>query len=194
MQNFVDEFAPAEDTEILDVGGTPFNWQLIGASYPITMVNLTAPPDADALPPNLRPVVGSGTQLDFEDQAYDIAFSNSVIEHVGDWDAQKAFAAEIRRVSNGLWVQTPAREFPVEPHLLAPFIHWLPVKWQRRLVRRFTGWGLVTKPSQQRIDDMIEELQLLNRAQMEELFPDCEIRREGFLGLTKAYIAVRPAH
>jgi hypothetical protein len=36
-------------------------------------------------------------------------------------------------------VQTPARSFPVEPHLLAPFIHWLPRAWQRRLVRRFTG-------------------------------------------------------
>ena len=29
--------------------------------------------------------------------------------------------------------------------------------------------------------------------QMQQLFPDCEIRRERFLGWTKAYVAVRPA-
>jgi hypothetical protein len=27
---------------------------------------------------------------------------------------------------------------------------------------------------------------------MQELFPDCEFRRERFLGLTKSFIAVRP--
>ena len=28
---------------------------------------------------------------------------------------------------------------------------------------------------------------------MQRLFPDCEIRRERFLGMTKAYVAVRTA-
>jgi hypothetical protein len=54
------------------------------------------------------------------DQEYDIAFSNSVIEHVGDWERQAAFASEIRRVGKNLWIQTPAKECPIEPHYLAP--------------------------------------------------------------------------
>jgi hypothetical protein len=58
-------------------------------------------------------------------------------------------------------------------------------------VRNFTGWGLLTRPSPERVDGFLGELRLLGRAEMQALFPDCEIRRERFLGLTKAYVAVR---
>jgi hypothetical protein len=58
-------------------------------------------------------------------------------------------------------------------------------------VRRFTLWGLISRPSQERIDQVLRETRLLNLADMREFFPDCEIRRERFLGLTKSYIAVR---
>ena len=194
MQAFFDEFDPQATTSIIDVGGTPFNWQLIGTSAQVTMVNLQLPSEGvDALPPNLESVVGDGTSLEYENDSYDVVFSNSVIEHVGNWEAQQAFADELRRVGRGLWVQTPARGFPVEPHLIALFIHWLPRHWERRLVRRFTGWGLITRPSPQRIDEVLDELVLLDGEQMRELFPDCEIRRERFLGMTKAYLAVRPS-
>jgi hypothetical protein len=37
----------------------------------------------------------------------------------------------------------------------------------------------------------LRETRLLSHADMREFFPDCEIRRERFLGLTKSYIAVR---
>ena len=37
-------------------------------------------------------------------------------------------------------------EFPIEPHVLTPFIHWLPRKLQARLLRNFTVWGLMTRP------------------------------------------------
>jgi hypothetical protein len=43
-------------------------------------------------------------------------------------------------------------------------------------------------------DEMIAEIRLLTLREMEELFPDCEILRERFLGIfTKSYIAFRPA-
>ena len=53
-------------------------------------------------------------------------YSNSVIEHLHEFDQQKRFADEVRRVGRKLWVQTPARGFFVEPHLITPFIHYLP--------------------------------------------------------------------
>jgi len=34
-----------------------------------------------------------------------------------------------------------AREFFIEPHLIAPFVHWLPRHWQRRLIRHFAVRG-----------------------------------------------------
>jgi len=115
----------------------------------------------------------------------------STIEHVHSLDRQRAFASEVRRVGRGLWLQTPARSFPFEPHWLGLFIHWLPRRWQRRLARNFTLWGLVNRPDQQQVDALVDEYRLLDYREMRELFPDCEIRRERFLGLTKSYVAVR---
>ncbi len=191
MRAFAQTFDPSASTRVLDVGGTPYNWQLRGSSARVTLLNLKIPEGADALPPQWVAVVGDATRLEFEDGSFDVGFSNSVIEHLGSWERQSAFAAEIRRVARGLWVQTPARSFPAEPHLLALFVHYLPFHWQRRLVRHFTLWGWISRPSQQRVDEFLHETQLLSYAEMRQLFPDCVIRRERFLGLTKAYIAVR---
>jgi hypothetical protein len=94
-------------------------------------------------------------------------------------------------VGRKLWVQTPARGFFIEPHLLAPFIHWLPIRWQRRLIRNFTPWGWFNRPTAVQVEDLLAEVRLLTRAEMEVLFPDCEILEEKFLGLTKSYVAVR---
>jgi len=157
------------------------------------LFNLEPPHDAGELPGNLTAVVGSGMRLAFEDAAFDVAFSNSVIEHVGGPEAREAFARELRRVGRGVWVQTPARSFFVEPHLLAPFLHWLPAGWQRRLIRRARLWGWISRPSPERVEHFLAQTHLLDAAEMRALFPDCELRRERFFGLTKSYVAVRRA-
>ncbi len=190
MNRFVETFRPSAETTVLDVGGTPYNWEQIGARFPVTLLN-SEPLEADGLGAHYTLVQGSGTRLDFPDRSFDIAFSNSVIEHVGSLDAQRAFAKELRRVGRQLLVQTPARSFFFEPHLLTPFIHFLPLSWQRRLVRNFTLWGWITRPSRASVDRMLGELRLLDYATFRELFPDCEIRRERFFGFTKAFVAVR---
>lgn len=193
MRAFQRSFGDGEATTILDVGGTPFNWGLIAAKCRITLLNLSVPADVDALPPNITCVVGSGTRLDFEDGCFDVAFSNSVIEHLSSWERQQAFAREIRRVGRSLWVQTPARRFFVEPHLMTPLVHYLPRRWQRRLLRNFTVWGWLARPSQEAVDRFLAETRLLDHKEMCRLFPDSEIRRERFLGVTKSYVAVRRA-
>lgn len=122
---------------------------------------------------------------------FGLAFSNSVIEHVGGWEDQRRFAAEIRRVGRSYWVQTPNRWFPVEPHLIGVFIHFLPFRIQRKLVRWFTVWGWVNKPSQQQIDDFIRDTRLLTEREMRALFPDAQIYYERVLFLfKKSFIAV----
>jgi len=190
MNRFVETFQPTAETTVLDVGGTPYNWERIDARFSITLLNIE-PLEADRHGARYTLVRGSGTQLDFPDQSFDIAFSNSVIEHVGSLDAQRALAKELQRVGRQVWVQTPARGFFFEPHLLAPFIHFLPLSWQRRLVRNFSLWGWLTRPSQASVDRMLGGLRLLDYATFRALFPDCEIRRERFLGFTKAFVAVR---
>jgi hypothetical protein len=58
-------------------------------------------------------------------------------------------------------------------------------------MRNFTVWGLLTRPTAQQVDDFLAEIRLLSYREMRELFPECEIIRERFFGLTKSYIAVK---
>ena len=55
-----------------------------------------------------------------------------------------------------------------------------------------TLWGWLHRPSQEKVAELVDELRLITYMEMKELFPDCEIVREKFLGVfTKSYIAVR---
>ncbi len=186
---------PRAEEVLLDVGGSSGSWTWFPQPVKqIDLLNVTPIRWDPAAHPGHRIQVleGDGRRLPFSDGSYGIVFSNSVIEHLGTWDAQRAFAAEARRVGQKLWIQTPAREFVVEPHYLTPFIHWAPRSWRRVLARNFTVWGWLVRPSPEYVEKGIRELRLLTRREMRELFPDCEIRRERFLGLfTKSHIAVR---
>lgn len=189
MRAFYAEFAPTADTRILDVGGTIYNWRLSPCDATIVLLNLKhANPVSTE---RITSEVGDARDLPYGDCAFDIVFSNSLIEHLHTFPDQLRCASEIRRAGVGLWVQTPARSFPVEPHFIAPLVHYLPRSWQRRLLRHFTLWGLIAKPSSDDVDSILDEIRLLTCREMRTLFPDCEIRRERFLGLTKAYVAVR---
>lgn len=194
MKAFLDTFKPTPQTTILDVGGTPYNWNLIGSESRITLVNMYNPEerkDIRNMPSNMAYEVGDGTNLSYPDKAFDICYSNSVIEHLGTYNNQVQFAKEVRRMAERLWVQTPARSFPIELHLITPIVHFLPKRLQRLLLKNFTVWGLITRPSTEKVEGFLEEVRLLNLKEMQELFPDCAIRKEKFMGLTKAYIAVR---
>jgi hypothetical protein len=191
MRAFVDRFLPNDETRILDVGGTPMNWLLVNSQSQITLLNLYNPKDMTLLPRNFNCVIGDGTRLGYGDREFDICFSNSVIEHLGSFENQILFAQETRRVACKVWVQTPAKSFFFEPHFLTPFIHYFPRRIQEKLVRNFTLWGLLTRPSQEKVKAFLDELRLLTYDEMVELFPDCEIKVERFFGLVKAYIAFR---
>jgi SAM-dependent methyltransferase len=78
--------------------------------------------------------VYSGKPLPFDDNKFDIAFSNAVIEHVGSAESQRAFAKEIIRVSKSFFITTPNSWFPVEFHTALPFLHWLPKNLHRKII------------------------------------------------------------
>lgn len=192
MARFVRAFGVTDKARILDLGGGPFNWSLIPQFPSVTMLNIRN--DLATLTPTRtgqRMVYYDGGRAPFPDASFDICYSNSVIEHVGDEQAIEEFASEVRRLAPRYYVQTPNRWFPIEPHFICLFIHWLPVAIQRRLIRWLSVWGLVTRPTQARIDEMLNEIRLLSFREMQALFPDAEVVPERFLGFTKSIIAMK---
>lgn len=191
MRRFRETFAPGENTTILDVGGNYYDWETLGVDCRFTILNVDDIPSSWNMPPNFHYVVGDGCALKLPDASFDIAYSNSVIEHLTTWDAQLRFASELRRTGKGVYVQTPNRWFPIEPHFVAICIHWLPRSWHRFLFRWFSVRGWLRRGDNVNLDQLVGELRLLTFREMRALFPDCEIRREKWLGMTKSFIAVR---
>lgn len=181
---------------VIDIGGTARYWGLVPQdlldrwAVTITVVNLPG----SALPPDdgrFRFVCADGCDLSaFADQSFDIAHSNSVIEHVGDWSRMKAFAAETRRVARRFFVQTPNYWFPVEPHCMMPFVHWLP--------KPLRLWGVMHLRLGQwpRADSVdagmraVESARLLSRKMLAALFPEATLLNERLYLLPKSYTAV----
>jgi Methyltransferase domain len=184
---------PTPQDVMLDVGGYPEYWaknELKVARVDCLNVHAIPEPVPNGHSP-VKTLIGDGCALEFKAGSYPIVFSNSVIEHVGDWDAQQRFAQEARRVGQRLWIQTPAYECPIEPHFLMPFAHYLPVGIRRWVVKWLSPWAWMAKPSEADLNYLLGT-RLLRLSEMRELFPDCEIRTEKLLGLfAKSYIAVR---
>ena len=135
-------------------------------------------------------VIADARRLPFRDGAFEVAFSNSVIEHISGPGDREAFAAEIVRVGRRYYVQTPSRWFPIEPHLMTPFVHYLPRPLQRKLLRNFTVWGVLVRPTPQGCDAFLRDIRLMTARDLRQLFPAAEIWRERALGLVKSLIAV----
>jgi hypothetical protein len=102
-----------------------------------------------------------------------------VLSILRDKDAD-AMLRELRRVGQRWFVQTPNRGFPIEPHALLPFVHWLPQRLGRALWR-IGGSG-----------DPYDEVRLLDARELRRLFPDAVIVRERAGPLTKSLVAAGP--
>ena len=101
------------------------------------------------------------------------------------------FAHEVDRIAESYFVQTPNYRFPIEPHFMAPFFHWLPKPMRVWLVMKFQ-LGLWRKADNiSAAVNMVESARLLNRGMLRDLFKDANIETERLMGLPKSYIAIR---
>lgn len=193
LRQLFDRLKPDARTVILDVGGMAHCWRdFPGPLGRVDVLNThAAVGSATDAHCEMRAIVGDGCALPFSDRSYSLVFSNSVIEHVGSWDRQRAFAAEARRVGAALWVQTPAWEFPFEPHFLAPFVHYVPAPLRGFVARWLTPRGWIDRAGTEELL-VGDGVRLLSKREMHDLFPDCEILVERFLGVfPKSYVATR---
>src|SRR5579871_6827470 len=145
LRRFLDLLEPGPETTVVDVGVTdaPFGEgstdNFFEAMYPwperITAVGHTELDRFAAAFPSVRAVRADGRELPFDDRAFDLGFSNAVVEHVaGGREGQRRFVHELCRVAARVYVTTPNRWFPLEVHTLRPFVHWLPEEPRRRFV------------------------------------------------------------
>ena len=182
---------------VIDVGGTRHYWNVVDEAYlesrdvRVTLVNL--PGDhASTSEGRFTFLPGDACDLaDFADRSFDVAHSNSVVEHVGDWSQMTAYAREISRVADRYFVQTPNFGFPVEPHAMTPFLHWLPKPVRVKLVMRFGLGHWKRQPDVASAVRRVDSARLLSGQMFAALFPDAEIQRERIGPLTKSWIAVR---
>ena len=98
-------------------------------------------------------------------------------------------------MSRTVFLSAPNRWFPVEQHLLTPFVHWLPRAWQRTIVPRFNLWSLLVRvtPDRRRfyIEHYLSDVRLLSLDEVRRLFPDARVIRERVCGVTKSFVAVK---
>ena len=189
--------ARQQSCKVIDFGGTRNFWytwrehiQLDGVQ--VDCVNMDEHHASDSGYDKINFIKGDARALDgIADGAYDIAFSNSVIEHVGGWSDMLRMAGEVRRVARRYVIQTPYYWFPIEPHMRTPFMHWLPESLSYRIVMLRKCGFYDRQDTVRGAMEVIQDARLLDLGQMRALFPDARIEKERFLGLVKSMTAVR---
>jgi len=175
---------------ILDLGGKINFWENRNLSgnpnYLITIVNLESEISEY---PNIESKVGNILELkNFKKNSFDIVFSNSVIEHLHNFQNQKKIASEILRIGKKHIIQTPNKHFFVEPHYIFPFFQYLPKKIQYKILTK-TKLSRLKKWDKKFAKQYVKEIRLLTLNELKEIFPGSKIHQEKFFGMSKSFTA-----
>jgi len=133
---FLNNIVLTKEMRVLDVGFSEKEYSstdnFIEKHYPypekLTALGVNVPVEFKKRYPLVTAVHYGGGIFPFADKAFDVCWSNAVIEHVGDRDKQLFFLKEIRRVSRRAFITTPNKHFPIETHTRTPLMHYFPKK------------------------------------------------------------------
>ena len=190
---FMQEADNSRIIHIIDVGGVPDYWKYTGFKYTnnviITTLNLSPIPVPNGFEGRIVPAEGTAINMkEYKDDCFDLAYSNSVIEHVGDFEKQKMMAKEIRRVAPHGYLQTPNKYFFMEPHFLFPYFQLIPRSIRIILIKRFQLGNYKRASSKEEAEQIVDSVRLLSYKDILFLFPKTEIVREKWMGLTKSFV------
>lgn len=183
MQLFVRTIKPTTGMRVLDMGGQPAIWDHVRPSLRITCLNLPGIIDkGHQTHHQIQYLEGDACSMPyFKRGDFDIIFSNSVIEHVGGQEKQLAFTAEVQRLSDTYWVQTPCKYFPIEAHCGMPFWWFYPsalkLYFLRHWSKKLPAWT-----------EMVSETTVITKKDLRKFFPKSSIITE-WLIFPKSLIA-----
>ncbi len=178
--------------KILDVGGTEEYWNqmnlICGTNYQPVINNLSVEELSGC---KFSAIVDDGKSLSsIKDKVFDIAYSNSVIEHLSTFEEQQKMADNIQRIGQYYFVQTPAFIFPFEPHFHFPFFHWLPQKIRIWLVMNLKlGWYNKCQ-NYSEAEQLINSIRIMRKRELELVFKNVKIITERFCFIPKSYMII----
>lgn len=176
---------------VLDVGVSGNNWSAMenvflknfrGQPAEYTALGIEDLSELARQYPDRRFVRYAGGRFPFDDGEFEWVYSNAVIEHVGDRDAQIAFLNEMLRVAKNVFFTTPNKWFPLESHTNVVLLHYFPDRFYRWCEQRQLYWNR-------------ETLNLLGAGDLREVL-SCSAAREAHVirnrlaGLTMTFSAV----
>ena len=116
-----------------------------------------------------KSIIENFSEYEIENFKSDLVVSNATIEHVGNYNNQKTMVSNMIKLSKKMVIiSTPYRYHPLEFHTKIPFIHWLPKKIHRMILKKF---NLVFYSKE-------ENLNLLSRSDLSSFIKNENIRSE----------------
>lgn len=186
-EEFVRLMAPRDGLRVLDLGGQPEIWDNVGARLNITILNLPGIANSNHRSHHqISYVEGDACNMpEYQSGDFDLVFSNSVIEHVGDAEKRTMFAREVRRLNAPFWVQTPYKYYPIEAHCGMPFWWLYPSSLRAYFLNRWRqklpAWT-----------DMVEGTDIVSVEEIKSLFPTATVFKE-WLIFPKSIVAYSKA-
>ena len=116
-----------------------------------------------------KSIIENFSEYEIENFKSDLVVSNATIEHVGNYNNQKTMVSNMIKLSKKMVIiSTPYRYHPLEFHTKIPFIHWLPKKIHRKILKKF-NLDFYSKE---------ENLNLLSKSDLISFIENEEIRSE----------------
>lgn len=177
--------------KIVDLGGTESYWNIVGDDFlnknkvKITMINLI---NYRIKNKKIFSLINKDFfKYEFKNSSFDLSFSNSVIEHLGDESKISSFCNLHMNISKHYYLQTPNKYFFIEPHFMFPFFNFLPRVVQLFILSNFNIGNFKKNDLDYAIKEL-DQIRMLSKKDLERYFPKGKIMNEKFFFMNKSFI------
>jgi SAM-dependent methyltransferase len=108
---------------LLDYGYDLYGYDL--ASSNEALKKRLGPYFGDSYDEHLK-ITPSDRTIPFDDNSFDVVYSNQVFEHVRFFEKMMSECARVLKPGGILLANFPLATYPIEGHLRVPFAHWIP--------------------------------------------------------------------